>query len=1405
MHLVRRSALQYSLGLNIAISALTTFQALACDDCVSAFPMEPTPNQLPSHLNNHAFCDLRSQGETLSCQEAPSEIEGRTCAEVSGDALVEGCPDCIRWRATVDLDPASVNEQSIQVWTELRGRIQGSIRLESDGRTLVFDPDETIVSGQTPWFTGDTVHVQTGCALRLVSGKQACPWQSTFQVATTGGSGSLTVTDTVINLPIAWPYDIVAAHMDSDGWIDLIAPDREGNGVVIAWNPRGPISPERSWGTTTLEADNKLDTRHVLPVDVDLDGDIDLVAGLMYQSNGTNNYQARLYLNRGNRQFEPLSLFYTAWAPRAMAAADLNGDGLIDLMIANEGRWKEDDVNENSCSDGIDNNHDGLMDNDDINCQYTATILLADGEGEHPYDEAIPMRFNIGLAPRWVEPVDLEGDGDLDLVVARMDECTDTERPCPLSGYDEEGTEVVAGELLLLRNDGLGHFSPWSTNQDNKPTPIEVPPINNEYKCVPQSLRAGDFDRDGRPEIVVFSHQCGAVCLWDPSSANTEWSCTEVAGPDQFFPAAVGDLNADGWLDTLVPDRTRGTAFLLQGDEGRTFAQDFSFFFVAYSPQGAVFADLDNDGDLDGAIAAVADNGVFILLENKRDGDGDCYLVPNDCDDTDPYTHPGQIEAQVPGLGVGIDNNCNGIIDEGTQWYDDDGDGYSELIGDCNDDAPDVYPGADEPPCTGEDEDCDGVSGLEEESLNGIDDDCDPAQIVDNGTEGWDDDGDGLSELEGDCNDADASIYPGADESSPGEQTGDGKDNDCDGNSDEGTTSIDDDGDGFSEEGGDCNDYDAAIFGTAPEVLDDQKDNNCDGAVDELSDASGCRTTPTTPRSAIWLALVPMLAMWARRSSFARKKYPSSTGWGFLFVVFGGGLLSHTCLAGSPPLPQTERTLAPRSTYLAIVIGINTYEDPAWEPLAHAESDANAVAAVLEDPALGGFDQVLRLSGQGATRARIKQTLQSIRTLPQDVVVVYFAGHAIRARDRYGYWHQYLIPWDGSQRLIDETSIRFEWLADEIEHFRAQGRVVIADACNNIYEPDRPHLKGLRGQADDWVNLRYSIYLRSAGEGMRAREDDRLNHGVYTHYLLEALRQPQGRSDKDHDGAVSAYEAHIFAAAQTRRFTQEQQVPMVSEVEAGAPEVILSGRRTQRNPTFAVITDTVAMGRSRGSMLRAVPSRGGPVQEGPLEEGLALQPGQYDIELRSAEGSLLRRGRSRVYAGVNRLEHLFMPPTLQPILLTIAPTLRFTQPLFDSVLLPMLAKGLEVSISGGIRRNWGLVLGMGYVYGPIPPYPDSTSTWATAALLHHAGANRTSIVIGPRVQAGLTLKGSRTGATGPTFLLAAGGQLGAWFRFHPHFFLGASVDADISVLREWSGTSAPQLQVTPQLKLAYGL
>jgi ELWxxDGT repeat protein len=212
------------------------------------------------------------------------------------------------------------------------------------------------------------------------------------------------------------------------------------------------------------------------------------------------------------------------------------------------------------------------------------------------------------------------------------------------------------------------------------------------------------------------------------------------------------------------------------------------------------------------------DNGsdleIRVMVTYYRDADGDgfgttgyslqnCFPIPGfvidntDCNDNNAAIHPGAVE-----ICNGIDDNCNGQIDEGvkeTYYLDADGDSYGDPL----------------------------VTTLACTT---------PSGYVANNT---------------DCNDGDASIYPGAPELC------DGKDNNCNGTSDEGVKTTfyrDADGDGYGNnavttqacsapsgyvnDNTDCNDANAAVHPGATETCNGI-DDNCDGQEDE-----GCPISP---------------------------------------------------------------------------------------------------------------------------------------------------------------------------------------------------------------------------------------------------------------------------------------------------------------------------------------------------------------------------------------------------------------------------------------------------------------------------------------------------------------------------------------------------------------------------------
>ncbi len=263
-----------------------------------------------------------------------------------------------------------------------------------------------------------------------------------------------------------------------------------------------------------------------------------------------------------------------------------------------------------------------------------------------------------------------------------------------------------------------------------------------------------------------------------------------------------------------------------------------------------------SSGKVDGLSEGVGNDGAGFEV----DDDGDGYFASEDCNDLDASVGPHAVE-----ICDGIDNNCDGQVDEGvlrTFFTDDDEDGYGDaerpIEGcdqparavpndtDCDDTNSDVYPGANEV-CNGIDDDCSGDAdeGLGETVYR--DQDGDGYGDVSTATLSCSD-MDGYVSRAGDCDDDAASVSP------EGIEVCDEVDNNCDGRVDEGQTStyyIDLDGDGwgdlsavtqachvppgYAEDPGDCDDASAAINPDSTEQCN-TVDDDCDGLVDE-SDA----------------------------------------------------------------------------------------------------------------------------------------------------------------------------------------------------------------------------------------------------------------------------------------------------------------------------------------------------------------------------------------------------------------------------------------------------------------------------------------------------------------------------------------------------------------------------------------
>ena len=204
----------------------------------------------------------------------------------------------------------------------------------------------------------------------------------------------------------------------------------------------------------------------------------------------------------------------------------------------------------------------------------------------------------------------------------------------------------------------------------------------------------------------------------------------------------------------------------------------------------------------------------------------------------------------------------------------------------------------------------------------------------------------------------------------------------------------------------------------------------------------------------------------------------------------------------------------------ALLVGVSKFDDPKLAKLTAPQEDVQAFAAVLRDPARGGFDGV---------EICIDQDLQSIReqlsTLlddrrPDDMVLFYYSGHGIMAKG------QRLFLATG-RSSFDRPQISSLWASEMrelLEQSRAGKQVVILDCCHS-----GGFAEGAKGVATPITDETFGSdaegqYVLTATDALQFAYDaaGALREGTetgglsrFTSWLVDGLGKGEAAPDKD--------------------------------------------------------------------------------------------------------------------------------------------------------------------------------------------------------------------------------------------------------------------------------------------------
>ena len=239
---------------------------------------------------------------------------------------------------------------------------------------------------------------------------------------------------------------------------------------------------------------------------------------------------------------------------------------------------------------------------------------------------------------------------------------------------------------------------------------------------------------------------------------------------------------------------------------------------------------------------------------------------------------------------------------------------------------------------------------------------------------------------------------------------------------------------------------------------------------------------------------------------------------------------------------------------LALIIGVADYQrTPA--KAAYADKDAQTfydyAMLKLGIPA-GNIKELVNVkAGRVDVSLAIKDWISRSTKQSQSDIYVFFAGHGLASDDGE---KMYLLPYDGSPRLLEDSAISRERLFADISAAKPRSVTVFLDTCysgttrgTDMLIASRPiAIRALEQSIPD----NFTVMTAAAGD-QTAKPLEEAKHGVFSYFLMKGM---EGEADANNDNEITAGELHSYVQTNVIQQSSGSQTP---ELQGDADRVLV--------------------------------------------------------------------------------------------------------------------------------------------------------------------------------------------------------------------------------------------------------